>query len=89
MIKGIVTNKPRSGSSQVAQVVKEVFHFQIPYWDQNSINLLVIGPIPFLGLDLIDPRSSFSMPAVWVNIADNQIPSMRLKVMVRMVDTNL
>ena len=43
----------------VAQVVKEVFHFQIPYWDQNSINLLVIGPIPFLGLDLIDPRSSY------------------------------
>ena len=42
----------------VAQVVKEVFCFQIPYWDQNSIILLVIGPIPFLGLDLIDPRSS-------------------------------
>ena len=43
----------------VAQVVKEVFHFQIPYWEQNSIILLVIGPISFLGLDLIDPRSSF------------------------------
>ena len=42
----------------VAQVVKEVFHFQIPYLDQNSIKLLVIGPIPFLALDLIDPRSS-------------------------------
>ena len=42
----------------VAQVVKEVFHFQIPYWEQNSIILLVIGPISFLGLDLIDPRSS-------------------------------
>ena len=48
----------RSGSSQLAQVVKEVFHFQIPDWDQNPIILLVIGPIPFVGLDLIDPRSS-------------------------------
>ena len=30
-----------------------------PTWDQNSIFLLEIDPIPFLGLDLIDPRSSF------------------------------
>ena len=29
------------------------------YWDLNPIFLLEIGPIPFLGLDLIDPQSSF------------------------------
>ena len=29
------------------------------YWEQNPIFLLEIGPIPFLGLDLIDPQSSF------------------------------
>ena len=28
------------------------------YWDQNPMFLLEIGPIPFLGLDLIDPWSS-------------------------------
>ena len=28
--------------------------------DQNSIFFLVVDPIPFLGLDLIDPRSSLS-----------------------------
>ena len=27
--------------------------------DQNSIFFLEVDPIPFLGLDLIDPRSSF------------------------------
>ena len=27
--------------------------------DQNSIFFLVVDPIPFLGLDLIDPRSSY------------------------------
>ena len=27
--------------------------------DQNSIFFLKVDPIPFLGLDLIDPRSSF------------------------------
>ena len=27
--------------------------------DQNSIFFLELDPIPFLGLDLIDPRSSF------------------------------
>ena len=30
-----------------------------PTWDQNSIFFLEIDPIPFLGLDLIDPRSSY------------------------------
>ena len=34
--------------------------YQQPYWDQNSIFLLKIDPIPFLGLDLIDPQSSLS-----------------------------
>ena len=29
--------------------------------DQNSIFFLEVDPIPFLGLDLIDPRSSFFM----------------------------
>ena len=29
-----------------------------PTWDQNSIFFLELDPIPFLGLDLIDPRSS-------------------------------
>ena len=29
--------------------------------DQNSIFFLEVDPIPFLGLDLIDPRSSFDL----------------------------
>ena len=49
----------RSESSQVPQGVKEVSQFQISNWDQNPIFLLEVIPIPFLGLDLIDPRSSF------------------------------
>ena len=28
--------------------------------DQNSIFFLEVDPIPFLGLDLIDPRSSYT-----------------------------
>ena len=31
-----------------------------PTWDQNSLFLLKIDQIPFLGLDLIDPQSSFT-----------------------------
>ena len=42
----------RGGSNKVAQGLKAAFQFQ------NPIFLLVIVPIPFLGLDLIDPRSS-------------------------------
>ena len=30
-----------------------------PTWYQNSIFFLELDPIPFLGLDLIDPRSSY------------------------------
>ena len=45
----------RSGSNKVAQGLKEAFQFQ------NPIFLLVLVPIPFLGLDLIDPRSSQSL----------------------------
>ena len=29
--------------------------------DQNSIFFLELNPIPFLGLDLIDPQSSFML----------------------------
>ena len=56
IIKEKVINKPKLLKVGVAQVVKEVFQFQIPYWLPNPIILL--DPIPFLGLDLIDPRSS-------------------------------
>ena len=35
--------------------------------DQNSIFFLELDPIPFLGLDLIDPRSSFEMNALCKN----------------------
>ena len=45
----------RSGSNKVAQGLKEAFQFQ------NPIFLLVIVPIPCLGLNLIDPRSSFKI----------------------------
>ena len=36
--------------NSIPQGVKEVSQFQISNWDQNLINLLEIGPIPFLGL---------------------------------------
>ena len=38
--------------------VKEVSQFQISNLDQNPIFFLEVIPIPFLGLDIIDPRSS-------------------------------
>ena len=33
--------------------------------DQNSIFFLKVDPIPFLGLDLIDPRSSLKLN-LWI-----------------------
>ena len=37
--------------------------------DQNSIFFLELDPIPFLGLDLIDPRSSLNLVSVPVQIS--------------------
>ena len=46
----------RSGSGSVPQGVKEVSHLEPKF---HILVLLEIDPIPFLGLDLIDPRSSY------------------------------
>ena len=50
----------RSESSQVPQGVKEVSQFQISNWGENPIFLLELNPMPFLGLDLINPQSSLA-----------------------------
>ena len=57
MIKKKVINNPillGVGMVQYLRVSR-----RCPHLDQDPIFLLEIGPIPFLGLDLIDPRSSF------------------------------
>ena len=54
----VITNTKLLGVG-VDKYLKEVSQFQISNWVQNPIFLLEIGPIPFLGLDLIDPRSSY------------------------------
>ena len=56
MIIEKVPNNPNilgMGVSQYLRVSR-----RCPPWNQNSIFFLEVGPIPFLGLDLIDPRSS-------------------------------
>ena len=58
MIKEKVLNNPNllgMGVSQYLRVSR-----RCPTWDQNSIFFLEVDPIPFLGLDLIDPQSSFT-----------------------------
>ena len=42
---------------QPTTYLKEVSQFQISNWVQHPIFLLEIGPIPFVGLDLINPRA--------------------------------
>ena len=59
MIKEKVINNPKLLGVGVPYGVKEVSQFQISNWDQNLIYFLELRPIPFLGLDLIDPQSSF------------------------------
>ena len=56
MIKEKVLNNPNLLGMGVSQYLKES---RCPTWDQNSIFFLEVDPIPFLGLDLIDPRSSY------------------------------
>ncbi len=41
-------------------VKRDNVDIKIPNLNQNSIIFLDIGPIPYLGLDLINPNSSFS-----------------------------
>ena len=56
MIKEKALNNPNLlgiGVSQYLRVSR-----RCPTWDRNSIFFLELNPIPFLGLDLIDPRSS-------------------------------
>ena len=55
MINEKVLNNPNLLGMGVSQYLKES---RCPTWDQNSIFFLEVDPIPFLGLDLIDPRSS-------------------------------
>ena len=53
MMKEKVINNPnllRVGVAQYLRVSR-----RCPTWDQNSIFFLEVDPIPFLGLDLIDP----------------------------------
>ena len=49
---------PRA-NSKTENSNSKILRAQTFYWDQNPIFLLEIGPIPFLGLDLIDHQSSF------------------------------
>ena len=58
MIREKVINNPNLLGVGVAQYLR--VSRRCPTWDQNSIVLLEIDPIPLLGLDLIDPRSSLS-----------------------------
>ena len=53
MIREKVINNPKLLGVGVAKNL-------CPNWDQNPIFLIEIGPKPFLGLDLIDPRSSYN-----------------------------
>ena len=53
------TRDQGEGYQQPQTFKVEVAKHLCPKWDQNPIFLLEIGPIPFLGLDLIDPWSSF------------------------------
>ena len=56
MIKENVINNPNLLGVGVAQYLR--VSRRCPTWDENSIFLLEIYPILFLGLDLIDLRSS-------------------------------
>ena len=53
MIKEKVINNPKLLGVGMAQYLR--VSRRCPNWDQDPIFLLEIGPIPFLGLDLIDP----------------------------------
>ena len=57
MIKVKVINNPNLIGVGIAQYLRVSRRY--PTWDQNSIFLLESDPIPFLGLDLIDPQSSW------------------------------
>ena len=61
MINEKVINNPNLLGVGLAQYLR--VSRRCPTWIQNSIFLLniKIDPIPFLGLDLIDPRSSFDL----------------------------
>ena len=59
MIKEKVINNPNLLGVGVAQYLR--VSRRCPTWDQNSIFFLEVDLIPFLGLDLIDPRSSFDL----------------------------
>ena len=59
MIKEKVINNPNLLGMGVTQYLR--VSRRCPTLDQNSIFLLEVDPIPFLGLDLIDPRSSSSI----------------------------
>ena len=59
MIKEKIINNPNLLGVGVAQYLR--VSRRCPTWDQNSIVFVEIDPIPLLGLDLIDPRSSFQL----------------------------
>ena len=56
MINKKVIKNPKLLGMGVAQYL--MVSRRCPNGDQDPIFLIEIGPIPFLGLDLIDPRSS-------------------------------
>ena len=67
MIKEKVINNPKLlgvGAINYLRVSRRCPKIPNSNWDQNLIYFLELGPIPFLGLDLIDPRSSYIILSV-------------------------